>query len=284
MSHPNLERELTPHELGFLDLSTTTRQQIVSGTLFFDSTIDVEAIQHRMRDYLQHHPQFRCRISCDEIPQWAYCEPFNLDFHIKEMVAFSSSKDDILTLAASTAAGGLSAELPLWRMILVHFTPENQAEQSCAHHRCTSFTDRWTPRARACQRNNKKRQPNKRTPDKEAWREPTLQKSHLGYTIRLLHPTHRETFRRPAGNSSRSKKLQTSNRKTVSLTWGREIINQIKAKLDCSLQEVVLGVLGDALSQFSFDQNQRGEVKVILPVGNSEPQAPPSSPIVTMLA
>ena len=87
MSHPNLERELTPHELGFLDLSTTTRQQIVSGTLFFDSTIDIEAIRHRMRDYLQHHPQFRCRISCDEIPKWAYCDPFNLDFHIKEMVA-----------------------------------------------------------------------------------------------------------------------------------------------------------------------------------------------------
>ena len=44
---------------------------------------------------------------------------------------------DILSLAASTAAGGLSAELPQWRMILVHFTPEKQAEHPLiiiAHH------------------------------------------------------------------------------------------------------------------------------------------------------
>ena len=273
MSHPNLERELTPHELGFLDLSTTTRQQIVSGTLFFDSTIDIEAIRLRMRDYLQHHPQFRCRISCDDIPKWAYCDPFNLDFHIKEMVAPSSSRDDILTLAASTAAGGLSAELPLWRMILVHFTPENQAEQSAliiiAHHSLIDGLQGLELVNELTKSGNRTRE----RPTKKPGVNPPFKKANLGTRFACYTRLIRETFRRSAGNSPRSKKIQTSNRRTVSLTWGREIINQIKAKLDCSLQEVVLGVMGDALSQFSFDQNHRGDVKVILPVGNSEPQA-----------
>ena len=273
MSHSNLERDLTPHELGFLDLSTTTRQQIVSGTLFFDGAIDLESIRRQMWNYVHRHPQFRCRISLDQTPRWIHCDPFNLDDHLTAEDASSSSQDDILSLAASTAAGGLSPRLPPWRIILVHFSPEQQRKQSAliliAHHSLLDglqgielvnelTRDGKRVRARGVEK------PVESTPLKH----PTL-RSRFACYLSLI----RETFRRSARNFHSSRKVQTSSRKTISLTWGREVMNRIKAKLDCSLQEVVLGVMGDALSQFSLDQKRSGEIKVILPVGHSEPKS-----------
>ena len=57
-----VERELTTHELGFMDLDTPMRPQIVSGVAFASGAVDAETIWKRLQQFTNAHPQYRCRI------------------------------------------------------------------------------------------------------------------------------------------------------------------------------------------------------------------------------
>lgn len=67
MSHPTVERPLSTHEQGFLDLSNDARQQVVSGIMFLEGRASIEMIRQSLIEFVDKNQQFRCYIS-DESP------------------------------------------------------------------------------------------------------------------------------------------------------------------------------------------------------------------------
>ena len=127
-----VERELTTHELGFMDLDTPMRPQIVSGVAFASGAVDAETIWKRLQQFTNAHPQYRCRIIDQRSPSWRLDENFDLSNHCSEITLNESSNEDILTYVANESVRGLPADGPPWRIALIREGGGVEKPERCA--------------------------------------------------------------------------------------------------------------------------------------------------------
>ena len=261
-----VERELTTHELGFMDLDTPMRPQIVSGVAFASGAVDAETIWKRLQQFTNAHPQYRCRIIDQRSPSWRLDENFDLSNHCSEITLNESSNEDILTYVANESVRGLPADGPPWRIALIREgggveKPERCAIAVWAHHSLIDglegmklYSSLLDPRVNS---RNAAEAPNADAPVIASANKPRIS----GSCVRILaRDVMRRHIKCPLSG------CRSAQRKTLSFSWSRQAIRNARSKHDASFQEVLLAVLTDGLASYCKKHGKNRKLRAILPL------------------
>jgi hypothetical protein len=269
-----VERELTTHELGFMDLDTPVRPQIVSGVAFASGAVDAETIWGRLQQFTNVHPQYRCRIVDQRSPAWRLDENFDLSNHCAEITLNESSNEDILTYVANEAVRGLPVGGPPWRIALIRAKggvnkPERCAIAIWAHHSLIDglegmkfYSSLLDPRANS---RNVAEAPHADAPAIASADKPRIS----GSCVRILaRDVMRRHIKCPLSGS------RSAQRKTLSFSWSRQVIRNARSKHNASFQEVLLAVLTDGLASYCKKHGKNRKLRAILPLGKPSEDSP----------
>ena len=267
MPNPTIERPLSTHELGFIDLSSNSRQQVVTGTMFLQGTASLDLLRLSLDDFVEKNEQFQCYISADTEPRWISHTEFDLENHLETIDLREGDKDSVLTLAANQAASGLTDGLPPWRISLVRYTDRNDQQPRTAllitaHH---SLLD-GLQGLKLVDHLTLQRRKGRKSPIDHHGTTPTSRNSRIA----TLFALGRDCLRIPPKALRVMRRLQTPQRQSFSITIPREGLDHRRKNLNCGFQELILGILGDALSRYSFECNKIRKVRALLPVGRPE--------------
>lgn len=267
MSDRTIERPLSTHELGFIDLSSNTRQQVVTGTMFLHGSASLHLLRLSLTEFVEKNEQFRCYISADTEPRWITHPKFDLENHLETIDLPKGDKNSVLTLAANQAASGLPAGLPPWRISLVRFIDRDDQQQHdalliTAHHSLLDGLQGLKLVDHLTLQNRKER---KSRIDHQITT-PTRRNSKLATLCAL----GRDCLRFPPKALRVMRRHQTPQRQSFSITIPREGLDHRRKNLSCGFQELILGILGDALSRYSFEYKKIAKVRALLPVGRPE--------------
>ena len=264
-----VERELTTHELGFLDLDTPERPQVVSGVAFPSGAVDAETIWGRLQQFTNANPQFRCRIVDRPSPAWKLDDNFDLSDHCGELTLNESSNEDILTYVANEAAHGLPTESPPWRIALIRTKGERNKPGRCAiaiwaHHSLIDglegmklYSSLLDSRANS---QNVDERPPAHAPVIASLNKPRVS----GSCVRILaRDVMRRHIKCPLSG------CRSAQRKTLTFSWSRKVIGNARNKYNASFQEVLLSVLTDALASYCKKHGKTRKLRAILPPGKT---------------
>ncbi len=268
MSHPTVERPLSTHEQGFLDLSNDARQQVVSGIMFLEGRASIEMIRQSLIEFVDKNQQFRCYISDESAPRWINHHAFDIKNHLEPIELTAGDKDSILTLAANRAAVGVPRNLPPWRISLVRYLDVSDQRTRFAlvitAHHCLldglqglKLVDHLTMQ---------KKQQKPRRIDGQI----TPPTNHVKSKLATLYALGRDCLRLPTKAFRGLSNSPTSNRESFSITLSRQGLDHKRKILGCGFQELILGIVGDALSRYSLECKRVGTVRALLPVGRPE--------------
>lgn len=263
------ERELSIHELGFLDLDTPERPQIVSGVAFPSGSVDAETIWGRLEKFTNANPQFRCQIVDRRSPAWKQDENFELSNHCVELTLNKSSNEDILTYVANEAAHGLPTECPPWRIAIIHAKGETNQPERCAiaiwaHHSLIDGLEGMKLYSSLLD----SRVGTRNVDDSSHSHAPVIASANKprvsASCVRILA---RDIMRRQI--KSPLSGCRSAQRKTLMLTWSRKAFGNAKRKHHASFQEVLLAVLTDGLASYCKKHGKNRNLRAILPLGRT---------------
>jgi hypothetical protein len=272
MSTSTPERLLSSHEMGFQDLNTPTRLQVVSGVIFLAGDVKRETIWERVQRFVDDNPQFQCHIVGGKSLEWKVNRAFDISNHLEEVSLSHLSTEEILSFVSNAAAKGLPSGQSPWRIALLRFTGEVDQKEQCAiaiwaHHSLidglqgmklySSLQDRSARPA------NSKGPSAASSTDEPGKRTPVISGSCVSAVAGQI-------LRRPLRGPFKSNGFDSKQRTTIALQWTRESFQTARRQYDASFQEVVLAVLTEALAQFSRRHGHQRNLRAILPLGRPE--------------
>ena len=269
-----VERPLSTHELGFQDLDTPNRRQIVSGVAITSGPIDAETIWLRLQQFTNANPQYRCQIVDHPSPAWKLDKNFDLSSHCVELTLNRSSNEDILTYVANEAAQGFPNECPPWRIAIIRTKGKMNNPGRCAiaiwaHHSLIDglegmklYSSLLDPRANS---RNFDERPHIHAPVVATVNKPMIS----GRCVRILA---RDIMRRQIKSPLTG--CRSARRRTLTLTWSRRVIGNARSRYNASFQEVLLAVLTDGLASYCEKRGKNRKLRAILPLGKKSRDSP----------
>ncbi len=261
------ERKLTVHELGFLDLDTRERPQIVSGVVCLSGPIEFKLFRERMQRFVLGNPQYQCRIDLSHLPEWKFDEDFDLSNHCVEIELNFASTENILTYVSNEATRGLDDGQPPWRIAIIHGKsatglPDQFAIAIWAHHALVDGLEGMKllgGLVDSCCTSGNSASSHKENGKVTASKVPPVVSANC---VRVLaRDVMRREIKSPI-SGTRSRKRQT-----LSFSWSRKVFKNARSQLNTTFQEVLLAVLTDGLANYCGRHSRRRNLRAVLPLG-----------------
>lgn len=277
MNEAAIERRLSSHELGFQDLDTPARLQVVSGVIFLSANVRSETIWARIRKFVEANPLFRCRIEGHRSPEWKVDSSFDLSKHCDEIAVGDVTTEHALSFVSNAASRGLSGDQPPWRIALLRLADGSGQPARCAiailaHHSLldglqgmklfTSLLDRTASPL------GTKIHSAEVTSDHSRTKTPVI-------SADCVRNVASEMLRRPSDGPFASNRMASAKRTTLAFEWSRRSFQAVRRSGGASFQEVLLAALTDALARYSRSRGLKRNLRAILPL--ARPENHPSS-------
>lgn len=269
------ERLLSIHELGFVDLDGDNSSQVISGVCVLSQPVDLAVLKGRLQTFIEGHPHYRCRIVPGNSPQWSFDSHFDLSNHCAEIDAPSPSCQSIVSLVAERAAKGFSSEHPPWSCTLItsrcddsHDKPATCAIAFSAHHAFIDGLEGFELLNHLFDRHSSR---STESSNEKTASQTDVHSGDSSISWNCVKAVSRDLTNHPIQSPLTG--VNSPERRTVELTWSRQLIKKARRRYHSSFQELVLSVLSDGLRRYCVQRGKVCEVRAILPLGRSNDAA-----------
>lgn len=265
------ERSLSIHELGFVDMDGENSPQVISGVCTLSQVVELSVLKDRLQTFIESHPHYRCRIIPGDSPGWCIDSHFDLSHHCVEIDAPSSSSHSIVSLVAEQAAKGFSSEHPPWRCTLITSRHNGTQDKSpmcaiafSAHHAFIDGLEGFELLNHLFDQNPSR---SSESSNEETTSQTEGHPTGPSISWNCVKAVSRDLTNQPVRSPLTG--VNSSERRTVELTWSRQQIKKARRRYGASFQELMLTVLSHGLRRYCEQRNQVCDVRAILPLGRA---------------
>lgn len=260
-------RVLSTQELGFVDLSTENRPQIVSGAIFLDGLIDLQVLQERVARIVRDNPQYKCQIDGIHEATWETTADFQLDRHLVFLGRRFESKDQLLEHAANVATVPFVG-MPPWKIEAIALGEDSSQPQHVlvfyAHHALADGLEGLKLLELLSDSAKCKIKTASNSPQRRGLIGSLMRK--VGSALAVAHAAVKDFARRPI-SSPLTAASSSSERRICHIEIPRSDLLAAKRKYATTAQSVLLTQVSQGLASYCKTRGFNGKLRAVLPYG-----------------